>query len=81
MEDWKKGFYESLLRFVRDDLGKTEATEVTGFEQRIEEGYRWSEYTKDSDDAWIDITYRDGRGIWCFAEWKGDFGELVSRLT
>lgn len=80
MEDWKKGFYESLLRFVRGELGKTDALEVTNVETETQErGY----YERCAYSVTvINIYYRtDAFPYPRIAEWEGDFGELINRLT
>lgn len=74
--NWKEHFYAALLRFLQTELNHPEAMQVTSFEQVTTE--RWlSEVTSDGDATVIEIYYDD----YGCAEWKGDFGELLDKLT
>lgn len=77
---WKEGFDAALLRLVREDLGAPDATEVTGFEQREIEGYRWSSYTFEPASTIVDIRYR-ASGYASTVTWKGDFSDLIRKLA
>ena len=77
---WKEDFNQALLRFVREDLSHPDAVKVTGFEQIYRPGFRWSEYTADSDETVIEIYFANEGGP-AVTEWRGDFGELISRLS
>jgi hypothetical protein len=76
---WKEGFYAALLKFLREELGKSDAVEVTGFHsEREERGYC---ETCAYSTTVIVINYRTEGGRFVeTAEWEGEFAELISRL-
>ena len=76
---WKEDFDQALLFFVQVTLGKTDAAEITYFEQVMREmsfcdtcGY---------STAFIEISFKDNDGKNGYTEWRGDFGELLTTLT
>lgn len=76
---WKEGFYAALLRFVKEELGRDDAVQVTSFETtRQERGFC---ETCSYETTVIEISYRSISGNLRLAEWEGDFGELISRLA
>lgn len=76
---WKEGFSAALLKFVREDLGKADATEVTNFDSTTQE--RGNCDTCGYTVTVIEITYRTADRGGLMAEWEGDFGELIRRLS
>jgi hypothetical protein len=77
---WKDGFNAALLKFVREDLGHPEATEVTDFRTEVQD--RGLCDTCGYSVTVAQISYRvEGVKYPRTAEWDGDFAELITRLA
>ena len=76
---WKEDLNQALLRFVQDYPDIDDAVEVTGFEQVMREMGMCD--TCGYSAAFIEITYKTAAGRSKILEWRGDFGELMSKLT
>lgn len=78
---WKEGFNAALLRFLKEDMGKGDAVEVTSVEESAYEGAQYSEVTKDSPFITVEFYWKDNTGKSRWTEWEGSFADLIGRLT
>jgi hypothetical protein len=78
---WKEDLNAALLKFLREEMGKTDATEVTGFEEDYQPGT--GNYDSLDYSTWsVDIYYRSPEHKYpLIATWEGRFSELITRLS
>jgi len=76
---WKDGLNAALLKFLKEEMGKTDATEIVDFRpDRQERGYC---DTCAYSVTVVEISYRTGGNQRTkTVEWEGEFSDLISRL-
>ena len=78
---WKDDFNAAVLEFVKTQLNRVDAVEVTGFEQQTTPGFRYSTWTVDPDKTVVEITYKNAGGRSQTVDWEGSMTELIVELT